>query len=190
MAFELVDTVLPDFMAEHPEIEVDLASEGRLIDIVAAGFDAGIRLGSAVPQDMNARRFGPSVRFLPVAAPAYLANRSTPGTPQDLLSQECIRLRLPSGKRYSWEFARHGESAVIDVAGRLTLDEPRLILQAALRGLGIAYVIERDARPHIEAGDLVALLDSWCPSEPGLHIYYPGHRHVPPALRAFLDFIG
>lgn len=189
VALQLIERVLPGFLAEHSGIEVDLVSEGELVDIVAAGFDAGIRLGLFVPRDMHAVPFGAPARFVPVATPGYLKGRTPPATPWDLHLHECIRSRMPSGKRYQWEFMHRDRLLALDVPGRLTLDEPTLILRAALQGLGIAYVFEQDARPYIESGELIVLLEAWCIGEPGLQVYYPGHRHVPPALRAFLDFI-
>jgi DNA-binding transcriptional LysR family regulator len=184
----LLAGVVPAFLARYPDMTLDLVSEGRLIDIVAEGFDAGIRLGEAVPQDMVAVRFGGDVRFLAVASPAYLDGR-TLQTPDDLKDHACIRFRLPSGKPYRWEFERHRQELAIDVPGPLILDHPELMLEAALGGLGIAYVPARLADGHIARGALVSVLDDWCPAIPGLFLYYPGHRHVPPGLRAFIDVL-
>lgn len=189
VGLQLLDDVMPAFLAHQPGIAVDMHSEGRLVDIVAEGFDAGIRLGLAVPQDMHAVPFGPPIRFLPVASPSYFADRPLPDTPTDLQRHSCIRHRVPSGKRYRWDFLIDGRPVGCDVPGRLTLNDPATILRAALQGLGIAYVNEQDARPHLADGTLIALLKPFCPEEPGLHVYYPGRRHVPPPLRAFLDFI-
>lgn len=185
----LLAEVVPDFMRRYPDVELDLVTEGRLVDIVAEGFDAGVRLGESVPQDMVAVRFGGHARFVAVAAPHYLAGHPAPQTPDDLHHHDCIRIRMPSGKPYRWEFGRYGQEMVIDVPGRLTLDHPGLIVRAAAAGLGIAYVVERSASPYIERGELIPLLDDWCPTIPGLFLYYPGHRHVPPALRAFIDVL-
>jgi DNA-binding transcriptional LysR family regulator len=185
----LLRSVVPTFLARHPDMALDLTTDGRLVDIVAEGFDAGIRLGEAVPQDMIAVRFGGETRFLAVAAPAYLAGRAPPATPDDLKDHRCIRLRLPSGKLYRWEFEKHGQELIVDVPGVLTLDHPELMAESAERGLGIAYLPARVASPYIERGALVALLDDWCPRIPGLFLYYPGHRHVPPGLRAFIDIL-
>ncbi len=185
----LVQSVIPRFLARHPEMAVDLVTEGRLIDIVADGFDAGIRLGEQVPQDMVAVRFGGEARFVAIAAPAYLAGRPSPRTPDDLKHHACIRFRLPSGKLFRWEFARRGQEITVDVPGSLTLDHVDLMTEAAAAGLGIAYVSERTARPSIEAGQLVTVLDDWCPRIPGLFLYYPSHRHVPLGLRAFIEVL-
>ncbi|MET0879825.1 MAG: LysR family transcriptional regulator [Tardiphaga sp.] len=185
----LMASVVPTFLARHPEMALDLVTEGRLIDIVADGFDAGIRLGEALPQDMIAVRFGGEARFVAVASPAYLKGRTLPQTPDDLKQHACIRFRMPSGKLYRWEFEKHGQEMAIDVPGALTLDHVELMIEAAVGGLGIAYAAERSARPWLERGQLVSVLDDWCPAIPGLFLYYPGHRHVPPGLRAFIDVL-
>lgn len=185
----LLSQVVPRFMAQHPKVELDLVSEGRLIDIVEAGFDAGVRLAEAVPQDMIAVPVGGSVRFLALASPAYLAGRGALTTPDDLRQHACIRQRLPSGKRYRWEFSRYGEESSVDVPGLLTLDDNELMIQAASNGLGIAYVPETFGRDLLASGRLVTVLEDWCPPLPGLMLYYRGHRHVPSALRAFIDIL-
>ncbi len=185
----LLRDVLPGFLAAHPEVEVDLVSEGRLVDIVEHGFDAGVRLAEAVPQDMVAVRFGGDVRFLAVASPSYLEGRDPPVTPNDLHAHRCLRQRLPSGKRYRWEFARHGAEVMIDVPGVLTLDDSDLLVEAAAQGLGIAYVPEGTARNHLTSRQLLTVLEDWCPPGPGLALYYPRNRHVPAGLRAFIDAI-
>lgn len=190
----LLRSVVPVFLQRYPEMSLDLVTEGRLVDIVADGFDAGIRLGEAVPQDMVAVRFGGAVRFLAVASPSYLAEARLGGspplrTPDDLKGHRCIRLRMPSGKLYRWEFEKHGQEMVVDVRGALTLDHPSLMTECAADGLGIAYVSDRLAQAYIKNGRLVGVLDDWCPPIPGLFLYYPGHRHLPPGLRAFIDVL-
>ncbi|MDQ0470374.1 LysR family transcriptional regulator [Labrys wisconsinensis] len=182
----LLRSAVPVFLQRYPEMALDLVTEGRLVDIVAEGFDAGIRLGESVPQDMIAVRFGGDARFVTVAAPTYLARHGTPRTPDDLMRHVCIRLRLPSGKLFRWEFARHGQEQTVDVPGALTLDHMELMTEAAAAGMGIAYVADRSARPHVDRGALAIVLDDWCPWIPGLALYYPGHRHVPPGLKAFV----
>ncbi len=179
--------VVPDFLDRYPRVALDLVSDNRLIDIVAAGFDAGVRLREAVPQDMIAVPFAGDVRFLAVAAPAYLARHGAPATPDDLLRHRCIRQLLPSGKPYRWEFARGSDEIAMEVPGALTLDHNGLMADAAADGLGIAFVPEPAARSALRGGRLRAVLEDWSPAMPGLCLYYPGHRHVPPALRAFID---
>lgn len=185
----LLEKVVPSFLNRCPDVELDLVSEGRLVDIVAEGFDAGVRLAESVPQDMIAVRLGGDIRFIAVASPAYLANHAPPKVPDDLRHHACIRQRLPSGKRYRWEFSRNGAELSIDVPGVLTLDDTDLMVQAAADKLGIAYVPETAARKHLQAGQIVTVLDDWCPPFPGLVLYYPGYRLVPSALRAFIDIM-
>jgi DNA-binding transcriptional LysR family regulator len=188
-ARRLLGGAVPLFLARYPNVELDLVSEGRLVDIVEQGFDAGIRLAEAAPQDMVAIPLGGEVRFLAVASPAYLAQRPPPAVPDDLRAHVCIRQRLPSGKRYRWEFSRRGEDITIDPPGVLTLDDNDLMVQAAADGLGIAYVPDSFAQALLDSRRLVTVLEDWCPRIPGLMLYYPGHRLVPSALRAFIDVI-
>ena len=185
----LLGSAVPAFLARYPDISLDLVTDGRLIDIVAEGFDAGVRLGEAVPQDMVAVRLGGDTRFVAVAAPAYLAAHPPPQTPDGLKSHPCIRVRMPSGKLYRWEFEKHGQALAVDVPGPLTLDHIGLMADAAEAGLGIAYVPEQAVRSRIERGTLATVLDDWCPWISGLCLYYPGHRHVPSGLRAFIEVL-
>jgi len=185
----LLAGVVPRFLDLNPDVELDLVSEGRLVDIVEQGFDAGVRLLEAVPRDMIAVKFGGDVRFIAVAAPSYLNGKAAPKTPDDLPAHRCIRQRLPSGKRYRWEFAKRGAEIAVDVPGILTLDDNDLLVQAAVAGRGIAYVPEHFAGPFLKSGQLVTLLDDWCPPTPGLALYYPRSRHVPSPLRAFIDVL-
>ncbi|SON55257.1 D-malate degradation protein R [Hartmannibacter diazotrophicus] len=185
----LLTDLVPRFLDLYPDVELDLVSEGRLVDIVEQGFDAGVRLLEAVPRDMVAVKFGGDVRFIAVAAPSYLESHTTPKTPDDLHAHRCIRQRLPSGKRYRWEFAKRGSEIAVDVPGNLTLDDNDLIVQAATAGRGIAYVPEHFVQPFLKSGQLVTVLDDWCPPAPGLALYYPRSRHVPSPLRAFIDLL-
>ncbi|MGE8498928.1 MAG: LysR family transcriptional regulator [Pseudomonas sp.] len=185
----LLSTVVPRFTEQYPQVELDLVTDGALVDIVERGFDAGVRLTEAVPRDMVAVPLGPPVRFLAVASPGYLAGRPALASPEDLRQHRCIRQRLPSGKRYRWEFERDGKAVSVDVPGQLTLDNSTLMAEGAVDGLGIAYVPEAYAAAALADGRLVAVLPDWCPPEPGLALYYSGHRHVPAPLRAFIDLI-
>jgi DNA-binding transcriptional LysR family regulator len=135
---------------------------------------------------MVAVRLGLDMRFLAVAAPEYLAIHPAPKTPDALLQHQCIRQRLPSGKRYRWEFLKRRQEVAIDVPGALTLDNNQLIVEAAIDGLGIAYVPEPYARAALNDGRLVAVLEDWCPPIPGLFLYFPRTRHMPTSLRAFI----
>lgn len=183
----LLQTVVPRLQARYPRVELDLCAEGQLVDIVERGFDAGVRLGEAVPKDMIAVRLGPDIRFLAVASPVYLRRHPAPRTPEDLHQHRCIRQRLPSGKRYRWEFSKRGKEVAIDVPGTLTLDSNRLMAEAAADGLGIAYVPELYADAYLKKKRLVAVLEDWCPAIPGLFLYFPANRHMPSALRALVD---
>ena len=138
---------------------------------------------------MIAVPFGGDVRFVAVASPAYLARHAPPATPDDLRHHRCIRHRVPSGKLYRWEFGKRGQEVAVDVPGALTLDDNSLMTQAAADSLGIAYVPESYAHGRLQAGTLVAVLADWCPPIPGLTLFYPGYRHVPSTLRAFIDVL-
>ncbi|MEH7911088.1 LysR family transcriptional regulator [Rhizobium laguerreae] len=185
----LLDAAVPTFLTRYPDMSLDLVTDNRLVDVVADGLDAGIRLREAVPLDMIAVEFGGDTRFVAVASPAYLAAHPAPQTPDELRTHACIRFRLPSGKLFRWEFEKYGHELAVDVPGALTLDHVELMAQAAAKGLGIAYVSDRTARPFLESGALVTVLDDWCPAIPGLCLYYPGHRHVPQGLRAFITVL-
>jgi DNA-binding transcriptional LysR family regulator len=184
--------VMPVFIAflqRYPEMKLDIVTEGRLIDIVVEGFDAGIRLMENVPRDMIAVPFGDRQRFAVVGSPAYFVQHKPPHAPVDLSAHRCIRSRLPSGSIYQWEFERRGETVRIDGDGALTLDEPGLMLAAARAGLGLAYLTEWHVNADLEAGTLVRVLEDWTPPLDGLCLYYPGRRHVPAGLRALTDMI-
>lgn len=185
----LLRDVVPRFLDLYPGVELDLVSQGQLVDIVEQGFDAGVRLLETVPQDMIAVSFGGDVRFIAVAAPAYLQDRGIPETPDDLQAHSCLRQRLPGGRRYRWEFSRRGAHVTVDVPGNLTLDDNDLLVEAAAAGRGIAYVPEHFAQPALKAGRLVTVLANWCPPIPGLALYYPRNRHMPSPLRAFIDLL-
>ncbi|HEX7911592.1 MAG TPA: LysR family transcriptional regulator [Paraburkholderia sp.] len=184
--------VMPLFIAflnRYPEMKIDLVTEGRLIDIVVEGFDAGIRLMDVVPQDMIAVPFGDRQRFAVVGSPAYFARHKPPRTPSDLNAHQCIRSRMPSGSIYQWEFERHGETLRIDGNGAMTLNDAGLMLEAARAGLGLTYLAEWHVNADLEAGTLVRVLEDWTPALDGLCLYYPGRRHVPAGLRALIEMI-
>lgn len=178
-----------EYMRRYPDMKVDIVTEGKLIDIVVEGFDAGIRLTESVPQDMIAIPLGLPLRLLVMGSPEYFSRHPVPRVPMDLLNHRCIRLRLPSGRIYHWEFERHGESYEIDVQGALTLDESTLVLEAARAGLGLAYGSQWNAAADLAAGTLVPVLEEWTPPYGGLSLYYPGRRHVPAGLRALIELI-
>jgi DNA-binding transcriptional LysR family regulator len=185
----LLAGAVPTFLQRFPNAEIDLVAEDRLVDIVGEGFDAGVRLRESVPEDMVAIRFGGDSRFVAVASPRYLEEHPAPRTPRDLDAHLCIQNRTKSGHIFRWEFERQGRAVHIDVHGHLTLNDDELMAQAATDGLGIAYLSERLVLPDIKKGKLVVVLGEWCPSIPGLALYYSGHRTVPQTLRAFVDVL-
>jgi DNA-binding transcriptional LysR family regulator len=185
----LVRGVLPLMAERFPDVTVDIVVEGELIDIVSAGFDAGVRLVGSIPRDMIAVPLAKPMRFMCIASPAYLERAGSPKTPDDLKHHRCIGHRLPSGKLYRWEFARAGQAMTIDAAGSVVLDDDDLMVDAAVKGLGIAYVGSPAATAALAAGEVREVLSVWMHAAEGLAVYYPGHRAVPPALRAFLDVV-
>jgi DNA-binding transcriptional LysR family regulator len=188
-ARQILLSVVLEYLHRYPDMRVDLVTEGRLIDIIADGFDAGIRTRDVVPGDMIAVPFGADQRFAVVGSPAYFEDNPPPRTPGDLARHRCIRARWPSGGIYRWEFAQRSETLSVDVPGVLTLDESSLMRAAVLAGAGLAYLRRVWIAQDIAAGRLVSVLDEWMPSEPGLCLYYPGRRNVPASLRAFIDVI-
>jgi DNA-binding transcriptional LysR family regulator len=188
-AHQILRPVVAKYLRRYPDMQVELVMEGRTIDIVAEGFDAGIRLAESVPQDMIAVPCGPDSRFIVVGSPAYFRTMPVPRSPSDLLAHQCIRRRMPGGKLYRWEFEKRGEEVALEVPGRLTLDSDSLMVEAALEGLGLAFVSEFWVTDHLGTGALRAVLEDWTPAFPGLCLYYPGHRHMTAGLRAFVDLI-
>lgn len=188
-ALMLARDVVPWVLDRFPEVAVDLVTEGRFVDIVEAGFDAGVRLGETVPQDMVAVRFGGDMQFVMAASPVYLQRAGIPKAPEDLHRHACVRHRMPSGKLYRWEFERRGEKLVLDVPGRLTLNSIALMVEAVLEHRGVAFVPRPAVAPYLRSGRLVTVLEEWCPPGPGLFLYYPGHRQIPAALQAFIQVL-
>ncbi|WP_027580732.1 LysR family transcriptional regulator [Bradyrhizobium sp. Ai1a-2] len=188
-ARRILRPIVFEYLNRYPEMSVDIVTEGKLIDIVREGFDAGFRLAEQVPADMISVPLGRSERLVIVGSPAYLAERTRPRVPTDLAGHNCIRMRLPAGAVYRWEFEKGGERLLVDVSGRLTLDDSNLIRQAVLAGYGLAYMSEWDVADDLHEGRLVQLLANWTPPFPGVCLYYPGRRHVPAGLRAFIDLI-
>jgi DNA-binding transcriptional LysR family regulator len=180
--------VLP-YLRRYPDMHVDLVTDGRLVDIVAAGFDAGIRLAERVPKDMVAVPCSPAMRFVVVASPAYLERRKPPRAPADLHSHVCIQRRMPSGAPLRWEFGKGTKSLYLDVRGPLTLDTDDLVVAAVLAGVGLGWVNEWSVEALVTEGRLVTVLDAWAQTFPGLALYYPKHRHASAGLRAFIDLV-
>lgn len=185
----LLHEVLPRMAEQYPDVTVDIVVEGKMVDIVSGSFDAGIRLADAIPKDMIAVPLGAAMSFACVASPDYLRRAGVPTSPADLQHHRCIGHRMPSGKLYQWEFERAGQEFVIDTQAAIILDDHELMVQAATRSMGIAYVPSAAAKMAVATMQLSEILTEWMPSFVGLAVYYPGHRVVPPALRAFLDIV-
>ena len=186
-AREILSPLILKFLTLYPQVHIDLVTEGRLVDVVADGFDFGIRTRDLVPSDMIALPLGPRRRNIVVASPAYFEKRGKPLVPPDLLQHECLRIRLPNGAPYRWHFEKQGQSVQIDVAGPITLDEASLTWIAVLEAVGIGYVMESDVRDDLDAGRLEMVLEDWTPQLAPLALYYPGRRHPSAAFKAFID---
>lgn len=177
---------LAPLLSEYPEVNVEFDVSYGLRDIVADRFDAGVRLGEAVDQDMIAVPIGPKIRMAAVASPEYFAKHATPKAPSDLMHHRCIRQRQVGGGIYAWEFERRGRELDVRVEGQVTVNTSPHIVAAALDGLGIAFLPEDEFEPHLEEGRLVRVLEDWCPPFPGFHLYYPSRRHPSPAFSLVL----
>lgn len=188
-AEQVLAPLVLEFMAAFPEVRVEIVSERRLVDIAEDGFDCGIRSSEIISEDMVAIPVGPMQQHIVVAAPSYVAGRSPLVSPADLKAHRCIQLRMPGGSLYRWEFERRGEALVVETTGNLVLDNSRLILAAAIKGYGLAYVTRWMAYAALEAGALIELLGEWTPPYPGLHLYYPRHRNLSAAMRSFVSFL-
>lgn len=185
-AREIISPLVLEFLRRHREVHVDLVTEGRLVDIVADGFDLGLRRADLVPADMIAVPLGRLQRHAVVASPSYSRQHGKPRTPADLVSHRCIRTRLPNGALLRWHFEKGGEAVQIDVRGPITLDEASLARTAVLEGVGIGFFLEQDVRDDIAAGRLTRLLADWTPPLADLCLYYPGRRNPSAALKAFV----
>ena len=185
-AREIISPLVLDFLRRYPDMVVDIVTEGRLVDIVADGFDIGVRVAGLVPTDMITVALGRPQRYAVVASPGYLEEHGAPLVPPDLLNHQCIRVRLPDGSLFRWRFEKDGETAQIDVRGQLILDEANLARVAVLEHTGIGLFMEQNVLADIEEGRLIRLLDHWTPPFPGLCLYYPGRRNLSAGVKAFL----
>jgi len=171
---------LARLLPDYPDIHVEVIVNHAMIDIVAEGLDAGVRLGEQVAKDMIALRIGPDMRMAVIGSPAYFVKHPAPRTPQDLTEHNCINMRLPTyGGLFAWEFEKDGRELKVRVDGQLVFNAIGPRIEAALRGLGLAYMPEDIAVPYIEAGSLIRVLEDWCAPFPGYHLYYPNRRHSP-----------
>lgn len=179
---------LANFLAKYPDVHVDLVVDNTLRDIVAERFDAGIRMGERVARDMIAVRIGPEIRMAAVATPAYFKKHGKPKVPQDLATHSCINLRMPTlGGVYVWEFEKGTREINVRVEGQLTVNDIAVIRNAVLHGLGIAFMPEDVAQPHLDAGDLVRVLTDWTPPFPGYYLYYPSRWQQSPAFALLVE---
>ena len=186
----LLSPVLARYLDDCPGVKIEVVVDNNMVDIVKAGFDAGIRFGDTVPQDMVCTPLTPPLRWVVVGAPAYFGRHGTPKTPEDLLRHACIRLRLGDQTLYRWELGQPPHAHAIDVPGALIVNETDMALDAALDGIGLAYCLERYAEPHLRAGRLRRVLDEWSPAGAPLVMYYPSRRQLAPALSRLIEAIG
>jgi DNA-binding transcriptional LysR family regulator len=185
----LLDPVMPIFVERYPEVEVDVSVSNRLIDVIGSGFDAGIRYGGTVPEDMIAQRLSQDFRWVAAASPDYLERFGTPSTPHDLHEHRCIGIRLGNGQLYQWEFERGGEAIAIATPGPLTVDESHAAIGFGLSGVGIIYGAEPVLRRYLDSGVLRLVLGDWASIGSGFHVYYSGRRQLPTGLRLLIDLI-
>jgi len=185
----VMEPVIGRFLLTYPGIRLEVASHDGLIDIVAEGFDAGIRRDRRLQPGMVVVPVGPARRFAVVGAPSYFADRPRPVTPADLRKHRCIGRRFPDGSRYAWEFESEGEVVEFETTGPLIVDDTALMIRAARDGIGLAFVFEELVAASVASGALVRVLEDWCPPKPRFYLFYPGRRQVPGPLRAFIDVV-
>ena len=179
---------LAELLPVYPDIQVEIAIDTGFVDIVAERFDAGIRLGETIGQDMIAVRIGPDMRMAAVASPAYIAARGTPVSPRELASHNCINLRFPThGGLYAWEFEHDGRELAVRVEGQVIVNDIALALQAARDGVGIAYLPEEYVAADVDGARLARMLSNWCPPFSGYHLYYPSRRQLSPAMAVLIE---
>jgi DNA-binding transcriptional LysR family regulator len=186
----IIRPILSAFAASHPDATIEILIEYEFRDIIADRLDAGIRIGEKLEQDMIALRVSPELRMAVVASPSYFLNHPNPKTPHELSQSQCISYRLRAhGPRVPWWFSKDGQEIEVKVEGPLCVNEPELALNAAVDGLGLAYVMEDMAARHIANGSLVRLLEDWSPTFPGFYLYYPSRAQMPAALEALLALL-
>ncbi len=185
----LLGPVLPTFAERYPDVDLDIVASNRLVDVTDGGFDAGIRYGGTVPENMIAQRLSANIRWVVAGAPAYLDRFGVPTHPNDLQQHRCVSNRLGDDRIYRWEFERGGEKLAIAVPGSLTVDQAEVGLAAVIGGAGLMYFPEPLVAPHVEQGRLRLVLTDWAPSDLGFHIYYSSRRQVPTGLRLLIDLV-
>lgn len=182
----LFEPLIREFTQRYPQVRLEIATDARLIDIVAEGYDAGIRLAESLAQDMIAVPLTSEARMLIVASPTYFAQYGKPLSPGDLANHHSIGRRMSYGGIYHWELSRHQQKLTVNVPARLVLSEMRAVHQAALSGIGLAFISDWFIKDDLASGRLVSVLEEWCPPFGGLCLYYPGRRHIPSSLQAFI----
>tara|TARA_E500000318_G_scaffold53333_1_gene49663 strand:- start:5548 stop:6444 length:897 start_codon:yes stop_codon:yes gene_type:complete len=189
-AISILQPALKRFLPEYPDINVEIIVDYGLTDIVSEGYDAGVRMGEQVAQDMIAVRIGPEMRMAVVGAPGYFQHHPPPQTPQDVAAHTCINMRLPTyGGLFPWGLEKGGREVKVRGAGQLVFNNLAMRLASALDGLGLAYMPEDQVLPYISDGRLIRVLEDWCPAFPGYHLYYPSRRHSSPALSLLVDVL-
>ena len=184
----IIQPAVTKLLTQYPDIRIEISVDAGFVDIVTERFDAGVRLGETIAQDMIAVRIGPEMRMAAVASPAYFAEREPPQAPHDLAGHNCINLRFPThGGLYAWEFERDGRALNVRVDGQLIVNDIALALQGALDGLGIAYLPEEYVQRDVEPGRLVRVLEDWCLPFAGYHLYYPSRRQQSPAFTLLVE---
>jgi DNA-binding transcriptional LysR family regulator len=187
-AITVLQPVLAKLLPDHPDINIEIIVDYGLTDIVAQNFDAGVRLGEQVAKDMIAVRVGPDLRMAVVGSPDYFARHPRPKTPRDLTQQNCIATRLPTyGGLFAWEFEKKKKELKVRVEGQLVFNNIAMRLDAALKGLGLAYMPEDLVQTHLAEGQLIRVLADWCEPFSGYHLYYPSRRQTSPAFTLFRD---
>ncbi|WP_445514570.1 LysR family transcriptional regulator [Stenotrophomonas sp. 3(2025)] len=185
----LLGPTLKVFNDRYPQIEVEVVSSNRMVDVIDGGFDAGIRYGGTVPEDMIAQRLSPDMRWMVAGSPAYLARHGVPLHPDDLLQHQCVRFRLGNDRLYDWELEKDGQVLEVEVPGSLIIDDSRLSLALLLEGAGLVYLPEPLLTPLTASGQAQLVLQDWASPGPGFHMYYSSRRQLPAGLRLLIDLI-
>jgi DNA-binding transcriptional LysR family regulator len=189
-AISVLQPALKQFLPDYPDITIEIIVDYGLTDIVAEGYDAGVRMGEQVAKDMIAVRIGPDMRMAVVGSPSYFEKHPPPRTPQDLAAHQCINMRLPTyGGLFAWDLEKDGREINVRGDGQLVFNNLGMRLSSALDGLGLAYIPEDQAIPHITAGRLIRVMEDWCPYFPGYHLYYPSRRHSSLAFSLLVDIL-
>jgi DNA-binding transcriptional LysR family regulator len=188
-AREIIAPLVAEYLRRYPRMKFEIATTSAFVDIVAGGFDAGIRLANALPKDMIGVSIAATENRFVVGSPGYFKHNPIPQNPRDLLGHRCILARLGGGAIWPWPFEQGGERLSLQVQGPMIIDEPNVGREAVLAGIGLYYINEYLVADDIAMGRLIRVLGDWTPPYAGMSLYYPGHRHVPAGLRAFIDVI-